>query len=130
MNEGDPCPCGSDKNLRHCCARFLDAKEQPKTPEQLMRSRYTAHAIGGYAEYLVSTWLTAVELGLTASSFSEHSVNWKKLEVLSSSQRGDLGLVEFNAYFYSPDSSELQVHHERSSFKRIKGLWYYVEALG
>jgi len=51
-----------------------------------MRSRYTAHKLGGYGEYLVGTWLMAIELGLTAASFSEHTVNWQKLEVLNTSQ--------------------------------------------
>lgn len=94
-----------------------------------MRSRYSAHALGGYGDYLVNTWLTTAELGLNAASFEEHKVNWQKLEVLHASQRGDLGRVEFKAWFYPPDSNELQVHHERSAFKRVKGLWYYVEAL-
>lgn len=95
-----------------------------------MRSRYSAHALGGYGEYLVKTWLTAAELGLNAASFAEHSVNWQKLEVLKSSQRGDFGRVEFKAWFYPSGSSELQVHHERSRFRRVNNIWYYVEAEG
>lgn len=129
MNTETICPCGSKKNFGNCCGRFLDGGEAAPTPEQLMRSRYTAHCLGTYGEYLVRTWLAASELGLDAASFAEHKVNWQKLEIINSSQRGDLGLVEFRAYFLAPDSQELQVHHERSSFKRIKGLWYYVEAL-
>jgi len=99
-----------------------------------MRSRYSAHVLlsqgaRGYAEYLVNTWLMAVELGLTAASFAEHTVNWQKLEVLHTAQRGDHGEVEFKAYFYPRDSTtELHVHHEHSVFKRVKGLWFYVEA--
>ena len=99
-----------------------------------MRSRYSAHVLlsqgmRGYGEYLVSTWLMAVELGLTAASFTEHKVNWQKLEVLHTAQHGYHGEVEFKAYFYPANStSELQVHHEHSIFKRVKGLWYYVEA--
>lgn len=129
LNALKPCPCGSEKTFKLCCERFLSGAERAKTPEQLMRSRYSAHALGTYGDYLVSTWLTAVELGLNAASFDEHKVNWQKLEILQSSQRGDLGRVEFKAWFYAPDSKVLQVHHERSAFKRIKGVWYYTEAL-
>lgn len=126
------CPCGSKKSLEACCGRFISGKESARTPEQLMRSRYTAHALGGHGEYLVSTWLMAKELGLTAASFQEHIVHWQKLEVIRSAQRGDLEEVEFRAYFYSADAGAnraLEVHHERSRFKRIKGVWYYVEAI-
>jgi len=94
-----------------------------------MRSRYTAHALGGYGDYLVRSWLAAADLGLNAAAFAEHSVDWHKLEVLQSSQKGDEGEVEFNAFFYPAGSNVLQVHHERSMFKRIKGIWYYVEAI-
>lgn len=88
-----------------------------------MRSRYTAHALGGYGEYLVKTWLMAVELGLTADSFDEQRVQWQRLDVLDSSQRGNMGTVEFKAYYVGG------VHHERSLFKRVDGVWYYVEAM-
>jgi len=129
MNDKTVCPCGSQKEFDHCCGRFLSGAEQANTPEQLMRSRYSAHARGSHGEYLVSTWLTAKELGLNAAEFEEHKVNWQKLEILQASQKGNLGMVEFKAWFYSPDSNELQVHHERSAFKRINGIWYYTEAL-
>jgi SEC-C motif-containing protein len=100
-----------------------------------MRSRYSAHMLlgqgqCGYGDYLASTWLMAVELGLSAASFAGHTVNWQKLEVLNATQYGDLGEVEFNAYFYADASprDQMQVHHERSLFRRIQGTWYYVEA--
>lgn len=130
MAKTNPCPCGSKRNFSECCEKFLSAREKPRTPEQLMRSRYSAHAIGGYGDYLVSTWLAAAELGLTAAAFDEHKVNWQKLEIIKSAQRGDMGMVEFKAYF-SPDGDTgqgLQIHHECSMFKRIKGVWYYTEA--
>ena len=124
------CACGSTKTFAKCCGRFLSGSEHAKTPEQLMRSRYTAHALGGYGEYLVSSWLSAVELGLTAAAFGEHTVDWQKLDVLDTSQHGDDGEVEFKAYFYADAKShgDMQVHHERSVFKRIKGIWFYIEA--
>lgn len=130
MTVENSCPCGSLKSFSNCCGRFLGGAEKAKTPEQLMRSRYTAHALGGYGEYLVSTWLSAVELGLTAAAFGEHNVDWKKLEVLSASQKGDDGEVEFRAYYQPAGNDTLLIHHEHSLFKRINGVWYYTEALG
>jgi SEC-C motif-containing protein len=117
------CSCGAPRSFIDCCGRFLDAGEKPRTPEQLMRSRYTAYCRGGYGNYLVSTWLAAMELGYTAADFAGQEIQWQKLEVLDASQKGNLGTVEFKAWHAGG------VHHERSLFKRIEGQWYYAEAL-
>jgi SEC-C motif domain protein len=137
MNTELFCPCGSKKPFAKCCGRFLEDGERAKTPEQLMRSRYTAHVLlntgkRGYGDYLVSSWLMAAELGLTAASFSENRVNWQKLEILDTMQHGDYGEVEFKAWFYPHarlQGGEPDVHHERSRFKRVNGIWFYVEPI-
>lgn len=110
-----------------------------------MRSRFTAYFFGGYGDYLLKTWLHAAELGLTGEELSRHSVNWQKLEILHSSQQCDQGEVEFKAYYLSDvkipgipgkkikltgsdhPSARILFMHERSLFRRIKGLWYYVK---
>ena len=120
------CICGRLKPISRCCGRFLSGKQNPKTPKQLMRSRYTAYALGGYGEYLLSTWLPATAIGLTASELSEKSLDWQRLEIIASIQKGKEGTVEFKAWFKSPGSEELEVMHEVSEFVRIKSRWYYV----
>lgn len=136
----DLCPCGSKKAFSDCCGRFLDGGEKPRTPEQLMRSRYTAYTLGDRGDYLVSTWLTAVELGYTAADFNketEQKIQWQKLEIIKSSQKGNLGQVEFKAYYTQTDKKDagaastgtFLLHHEKSLFKRMDGVWYYVEAM-
>ena len=89
------CICGKSKPFVKCCDQFLSGKQNAKTPEQLMRSRFSAYALGGHGEYLVSTWLPTSAKGLVASELSEKTVSWKRLEVISSSQQGDNGVVEF-----------------------------------
>ncbi len=49
----EDCPCGTGRKLRACCRPFHDGAEPP-APESLMRSRFTAFAIGD-AEYLWRT---------------------------------------------------------------------------
>lgn len=121
------CICGKSKPFKACCGRFLSGKQYAKTPEQLMRSRYSAYALGGYGEYLVSTWLPTALEGFTAADLSEKTLEWQRLEVISSSQRGDKGVVEFKAWFRkSPASEDVDVMHEISDFIRIKSRWYYV----
>lgn len=90
-----------------------------------MRSRFTAYALGGHGEYLIKTWFPAMAQNLSALELNEKTLDWSRLEVLSKSQKGDEGEVEFNA-FYKDDQGKEDVMHERSSFKRINGVWYYV----
>jgi len=124
------CICGKSKSFIKCCDVFLSGKKNAKTPEQLMRSRFSAYALGGHGEYLISTWLPASANGLVASELSKKTVDWKKLEVISSSQQGNSGVVEFKAWFYkSPLSNELEFMHEISEFIRIESRWYYVGGL-
>ncbi len=119
------CLCGSAKPFAACCGRFLGGDTPAKTPEQLMRSRYCAYALGGYGGYLLKTWFPATAQGLTALDLSQKSCDWCRLEVLNKSQKGDEGVVEFKAYFNTPQG-EVDVMHETSFFSRVGGRWYYV----
>ncbi len=120
------CLCDSSKLFQKCCQRFLNESAIAKTPKQLMRSRYTAYALGNHGEYLMNTWLPETSKGLTSMSLSETTHEWVKLEVLNSQQKADDGMIEFNAY-YKNDNGSLNVLHEKSRFKRIDGRWYYAE---
>jgi len=119
------CLCGSNKPFDACCGRFLGGAEQARTPEQLMRSRYCAYALGGHGEYLLRTWFPATARGLTAPELSQSSGEWLQLDVLARHQRGDKGFVEFRARYRDSDGRE-QVMHEKSVFQRSAGRWLYV----
>lgn len=120
------CFCDSGKPFNKCCERLLSGSANATTPKQLMRSRYTAYALGNYGEYLLSTWLPETAKGLTSESLSEKGLEWVKLEILNSHQKGDAGTVEFKAY-YKTKAGELNVLHELSRFQRIERRWYYVD---
>ena len=119
----DTCICNNNKNFEVCCGRFLSGAQHAKTPEQLMRSRYWAYAMGGY---LLSTWFSATSTGLTTETLSEKTVEWVKLEVLSKNQTGDKATVTFYAFFREPDSLDVNIMHEASVFQRASGHWFYV----
>lgn len=91
-----------------------------------MRSRYAAYALGGYGKYLLDSWFPATSAGLDERELSQKTVQWQRLEVLSKSQKGDEGEVEFKAYFKESDKDELSCMHEHSAFRRVAGRWYYV----
>ena len=124
------CICGKSKAFEKCCGRYLSGREHAKTPEQLMRSRYAAYALGGYGEYLLSTWLPTAAQGLSAQDLSEKTLDWQRLQVISSSQSGDKGTVEFKAFYRgSPEAEEMDVIHEVSEFIRLQSRWYYVSGM-
>ncbi len=128
MTSNIDCPCCSGKRFSDCCGQYLENNKTPKTPSQLMRSRFSAYALGNYGEYLLDTWFPATAQDLTVEELSIKLVDWTKLEILSKSQNGDEGTVEFNAYFVNQDN-EIDTMHEHSEFKRIGGKWFYVGKL-
>jgi len=87
-----------------------------------MRSRYSAFALGGYGEYLLATWRLS---GASAAELSIKSTEWVGLEIVSKSQKGDQGFVEFKA-FYLDKGGVKNMHHEKSEFERINGRWFYL----
>lgn len=123
-----PCACGSGKLFSQCCSPFLSGKAFPKTVKQLMRSRYAAFALSGYGQYLLDTWHPESAPAVTAEDLGSVDSNWLGLDILDSSQQGDCGTVEFCARFLDEDGKP-KTHRENSRFVRIKGRWYYVDAL-
>jgi len=121
------CVCHSQKPFKQCCDRFLNGDQYPKTAEQLMRSRYSAYALGGYGEYILQTWLPVMAPKFSPIQLSLKEHDWVNLDVLGKGQVGDDAWVEFKAYYQTPDT-EAAMLHERSSFKRVQGKWLYVGA--
>ncbi len=120
------CVCQSNKAFNQCCQPLLEGEKHARTPVRLMRSRYSAFALGGFGDYLKKTWLPSLAHSLNAADLSQTNVDWQGLEIVSKSQKGDLGIVEFRAYFLGEDG-HTQVHHEVSQFQRIDGKWFYVD---
>lgn len=123
--KGTLCICQSGKQFNQCCDRFLNQGQFAKTPEQLMRSRFSAFAFGGYGEYLLATWLPSVANNMTAAELSIKTTEWVDLEIVSKSQKGDIGFVEFKAAFIDAQGKH-QEHHEYSEFVRNNKRWLYV----
>lgn len=117
------CPCGSGEKLESCCGRFLGGKFSPETPEQLMRSRYTAY-VKADIEYLRKT-LAPESSGdfdaKTTREWAEQST-WEGLEILGAEK----DWVEFKARYKQKDQPI--IHHERSRFRKSPaGQWLFVE---
>jgi SEC-C motif-containing protein len=96
------------------------------TAEQLMRSRYSAFAVGDTA-YLLRSWHSSTRPpGITL----DPDQLWSRLVILGSTGGGLLdqeGTVEFRA-LYTHRGSTFSLH-ESSRFLREDGSWVYVTAL-
>ena len=53
----EKCPCCSDKSFLDCCQPFILGLKKPSSPEELMRSRYSAYA-NCEVDYLYNTTAT------------------------------------------------------------------------
>lgn len=123
MTEPAPCPCGSGDGLEHCCAPLHAGLPAP-TAERLMRSRFSAFALGD-AAYLLRSWSSATrpaELELDAGTV------WRRLQIVDAVGGGAAdaeGVVEFRASYRDEEGAGLL--HERSRFVREDGLWVYLD---
>lgn len=90
-----------------------------------MRSRYSAYALGGHADYLVQSWHPADAGAISAADLEAGDMSWEGLEIISAEQQGERAMVEFRARFRE-GNGPVQVHHERSLFLRHRGQWYYL----
>ncbi len=119
------CPCGSGKKLEQCCEPLIEGQRQAESPEELMRSRYTAFCLKKM-DYVAETTDPQVryEFDMKANEEWANSSKFLKLEVLKSSQEGNKGMVEFKAWFKVGEGPE-QLHHEVSKFRKQAGVWYF-----
>lgn len=120
------CPCGSGKAYDACCGPFHRGAATPATAEELMRSRYSAFALGEpvHAGYLLATWHPATR---PASLELDDDVRWTGLEVLATEAGGPedrRGVVEFRAH-HTRDGVARELH-EISRFRRDAEGWQYV----
>lgn len=124
----ESCPCGRAAAYAACCGRYIDGGAAPPTAAALMRSRYTAYALGN-ENYLLQSWHASTRptrLGLADAS----AVEWLGLTVRGGTRGAatdDAGTIEFVAR-YRRGGAIAQLH-EDSRFVREHGRWFYVEGV-
>ncbi|MFM2119755.1 MAG: hypothetical protein RL722_1223 [Pseudomonadota bacterium] len=127
---GAPCPCGLPAAYADCCGRFHQADgvgNFPATPdaERLMRSRYSAYALG-LMDYLRFTWHPSTRPH--ALEPEDSGLRWLGLEVRRCWASGpDEAWVEFVARC-KHQGRAIRLH-ERSRFLCHQGRWFYVDGL-
>lgn len=118
------CPCLSGLPYAECCGRLHHGEARAATAEQLMRSRFSAFAVGN-ANYLLATWHPTTR---PAELTLDESLRWYRLDIHETVAGGPLdagGEVRFSAHYRSPDGpGQLDEH---SYFARVEGQWFYVD---
>jgi SEC-C motif-containing protein len=120
------CPCGTGEPAAACCGRLHSGQQTAATAEQLMRSRYSAFALGEEA-YLLSSWHPSTR---PKRLRVDPAQEWTHLEIVGRTGGGPFhaeGTVEFRAHYRAGGRDG--VLHENSRFVREDGEWRYVEAL-
>lgn len=120
------CPCGSANTYSTCCGVFIEQKQYPSTPDQLMRSRYSAYVIADM-DYITNTMQGPAAINFNANeAFTwTTSITWIGLTVVKTKTLGNKGWVEFIASYLT--AGKTQQIHELSEFHRINGRWYYID---
>lgn len=119
------CPCGSKRDYTICCQPLHNGTTHAATPEQLMRSRYSAYTLKD-AKYIFATYAKSQQSSNAIAEIKDfaNSCRFVKLTVLNSEQNDELGFVEFKAhYFYQNLFCEL---HENSKFIKEDAKWCYL----
>ena len=118
------CPCGTGSNYGACCGRLISGSAQARTAEELMRSRFSAYALGDL-DYVFRTWHPKTRPPDVSPAPGVTFVGLDVSDIVAGGPEDDLGVVEFTARLRSPEG--LSEMHERSRFSRRAGRGMYVD---
>ena len=126
------CPCGTELAYAQCCQPLIMATQPANSPEQLMRSRYSAYATK-QAEYIYLTYAQAskAEQSITGIVQWAAQTKWLKLIIHYASNHQlnstnhESAQVEFSAFYLH--QGEIWHMRERSNFIIEEAVWRYLE---
>ncbi|GHE34238.1 YchJ family protein [Sphingobacterium griseoflavum] len=117
------CHCGTSLSYPDCCGKIHENLALAGTAEELMRARYTAFSLQ-LIDFLYDSFHPSTRRFQQKKDIEQwaKSNKWMQLEILNST----LSTVEFRAHYLDPQF-QVAVHHEKSNFRKLHGLWYYVD---
>jgi SEC-C motif-containing protein len=121
MKSIQPCFCGSNCDFSSCCQPYINKEVAVQTAEQLMRSRFSAYALGN-AQYIYNTYAKSSQAAQSVKEIDDWSQScvWIALNIhpitnsVSSANSVTQQFVEFSA-FYITDNTLCELR-EKSRF--------------
>tara|TARA_B110000914_G_C15255584_1_gene350585 strand:- start:103 stop:639 length:537 start_codon:yes stop_codon:yes gene_type:complete len=102
------CPCNPNKQFHNCCLAIITGDKQAQSPEQLMRSRYTAYVVND-ARYIFNSYSQYSQTEQSVSDIEKWASTCQFIELvihqsspfnkLNSEQITDFSIVEFTAFY-------------------------------
>ncbi|MFB0981784.1 MAG: YchJ family metal-binding protein [Alteromonadaceae bacterium] len=135
------CPCGSNTSFKQCCLLVITEEVKAISPEQLMRSRYSAYATKS-ADYIYNTYANSSREHQSVNDIFEwaQETKWLKLIIHSASEYSavidnssdDLVIEEYNlptVFFsaYYKHQSHYYLMKETSRFILEGRKWRYLD---
>lgn len=127
-----PCPCGSTRTYGECCGPLHKHERAPESAEALMRSRYSAFALGN-VEWLIETLATEHEDRVMAERVLAASIRevcragrFMALTVRETSENANTARVRFHVRVFSGGRD--RSFEETSDFVREPVGWRYLGA--
>jgi len=123
------CHCGKGPSYEECCKPFLTGKKKASSPEELMRTRYSAF-VEADIDYIMDTHDpdTVGQIDRKGTEAWAKESDWMGLEILEV-ERGtpddNFGRVDFVAK-YKLKGSTVE-HRESATFRQHNGKWYFTD---
>ena len=119
------CPCQSQQPYENCCQPYHEQSKQPKTAEQLMRSRYAAYVLQ-QIDYIIKTTVPAQQALLDQTSITQWSYNaqWLGLTVHQhiTNIHPHHAQVAFTVYFMEHGKSYNMMNYQRLYKFQVTGI--------
>ena len=123
------CPCGSEKKYKKCCKVFHDGIN-PKNALELMKSRYSAYAVGN-SHYIMDTTHE------NNSEYRQDKISWENniRQFINDTEFKSLEIIEFVDGFieaYVTFKANIDINkkdssfREKSKFVKQNDKWYYL----
>jgi SEC-C motif domain protein len=123
------CPCGSKKQKEDCCLPIVKGEIKASRAQDLMRARYSAY-VWHDIDFVMSSHDPETREDNDPEALRQwaEESNWLGLEILHTEDgepQQKMGTVEFKAHFQVGEESH--IHHERASFTKHDGEWYFTD---
>ena len=132
LSPNTTCPCGSLIKYKKCCKIFHDGVN-PKTAEELMRSRFCAYYLNKTDYIIETTHPNNPDYTMNIDSWKKDIMNFSeytdfiKLEIYETIEGKKESFVHFKATLKQGDLDAS--FNENSRFLKVNEKWLYIDGI-